>query len=533
MAYNLLTEPWIPVLDRKNRFIEQGIVDVLLNAPDLVAISDPAPPIEFGILRMLTAFVMDAWEVENGDDVIRLLNAGKFDRDTIDNYVSRWGNRFDLFQPEHPFYQVPATGVDPKETEPVARLLQHIPAGNFTTFFHHVPAASQAFSPAVCARGLCTIPSFMTAGGRGYAPSINGAPPWYVEVVGRSLFETLILNICGKELPTNIGTTPPVWRSDEEVQAGAEINQFSLLQGLTWQSRRVHLFPAEGGRCTYTGKPSNTLVREIAYSGGYKARGSWTDPQVAYEIGSKGANPLRPKEGRVIWRDIGPLMLLRQRDYTNSQKKVSYERPVVVQQYIELQRESHLPKTADLIIKVYGLRTDKMKIFEWHTDQLALPLDVALNDRAGKQIQEAMEHAETCDYFLRAAIRLAYPREGEGAKDPYGTLQSRASNLFWTELYEKFEHEIVAEGIAKQDPSDPNAPATLLDGWKKHLKKVGAQILDRTLSQLDADAEEITRAVNARDFFGRIIHNKFFPPPAGTKKTAKPAKKRSTKPIKK
>lgn len=499
-SFNVLTDPWIPTIDASGKITERGIVDTLLQAHSLVGISDPAPPIEFGIYRLLIAFVMDAYQLRTLDQLEDLVGAGAFDGTVIDDYVATVGReRFDLFDVNHPFLQSPPEEGIGEKPDLVVRLFQHLPSGTFATHFHHASEDSHAICPADCVRGLVTIAPFMTAGGAGYSPSVNGAPPWYVLVRGRNLFETICLN-CYVLDPRLYGE-PPAWRSTVRVGPKEERKCSSLLEALTWRPRRVRLIPGEGGQCTYCGRSSFLLVRQMVFSFGFKSAGGWIDPQVAYRYDNEGPSPLRPREDRELWRDTGPLMLLTQKDYESDNGRVRYQRPFVVQQLSELRRDGAVPPEEPLILDVYGMRTDmKMKIFEWQQETLALPSRVAENPRAGSLVQQALEAAEEVSFALGVALKRAYPRQGSGNDKALGNLITSARQVFWTALRLRFEQDFIGI-LANQGAVDATAEAELRRVWNEALRECGTLALEGALEQLDSDAKALRRQVEARSFF--------------------------------
>ncbi len=99
-------------------------------------------------------------------------------------YAERIGwHRFDLFDPERPFLQTPPQAGDTDKAKSVVELFYHLPTGTNVIHFFHMEEAEQAVAAAV-ARALCSDRTFMTSGGAGYSPSINGTPPWYVWALG-------------------------------------------------------------------------------------------------------------------------------------------------------------------------------------------------------------------------------------------------------------------------------------------------------------------------------------------------------------
>ena len=224
-------------------------------------LTDPSPAVELGIYRILIALIIDAYDVHRYRQLVNLLWAGRFDIDALDQYVSSVGEcRFDLFDSDYPFLQISEEAADGLSREPVSRLLQHIPSGSFWLHFHHQRSDLQAFSPAVCARALSTVAPFMTAGGAGHSPSINGAPPWYVLVLGNNLFETLVLNCCVMIILGQEGDAPPAWSGEDHAgREGAHVTVKSICEGYTWRPRSIRFISSQC-QCTYTGAQSDVLV---------------------------------------------------------------------------------------------------------------------------------------------------------------------------------------------------------------------------------------------------------------------------------
>lgn len=508
-TYNVLTEPWIPTVDKQGGLRELGIADVLASAHELEAIVDSSPLIQFGLYRLLIAFVMDAYSINETEDLEDLLKKGRFEQRALDAYfLEKCADAFDLFSPKRPFLQ--AGAADELKRDSVSRLFQHLPAGGGLTHFHHLDQRTQAFSPAVCARGLCTIAPFMTAGGAGYSPSINGIPPWYVLVLGENLFETIALNCATLSMTWLNGNESPAWRSRTEVLPKMPVSKVSLLQGLTWRPRRVRLFPGEGGVCKYSGVNSDILIREIGYGPGAAARleNNWRDPQAALRISGKGLSPLRPLAGRELWRDTGPLLLLHEKDYESQYGKVRFERPLVVEQFDYLRKGRFLSGKRTLHIEAYGMQTDgKMKIYEWRYERLVLPAVVSDIPGAGGIIQEAVEKAESVATKIAGALKLAYPREGSGNKNAFKEMIDAVQKQYWELLRQDFE--LLLKTLSEANPEDINIRSGNMPNWIKKVVRQASACLDAAIEHLDADADGLFRQVRARDWF-RMQTSKLF-----------------------
>ena len=109
------------------------------------------------------------------------------------------------------------------------------------------------------------------------------------------------------------------------------------------------------------------MVRTMVYNMGESRDGGaafWRDPFAAYrprkdEIGEP--VPLRPQEGRALWRDYASLFLDPSR-----QQPGGTLRPSVLDQIDALADRGLLPTIEEIHVRCVGMRTDmKAKIFEW------------------------------------------------------------------------------------------------------------------------------------------------------------------------
>lgn len=515
-TFNLLTEPWIPVMDMSGKVKEMGILDTLYEAHNLAEISDPSPLIQFGIYRLLIAFVMDAMELKNEPGLRRAIERKQFDMSVIDAYTERWKNRFDLFDKEHPFMQSPENNEYDKEKNiwRIQYLMHHTSPSLIDNFFSHGIEDAHAFSYEQCVKGLVAIPPFTFYTGRTFVKGINRGPPLYVLIKGENLFQTILYNSCVIDyIDKPKGNEPPAWRSDMIIKPELPVDVLSLLQGLTWRPRRIRLLPGEGGICTYTGKLKESLVRTMYFGGGLKATGKWADPQVAYEITEEEIKPIRPLESREPWRDMGPLMLLHR--YDTTAKKENFEQPAVVSQYTNLVEMEAVSDKKPLILELYGLRKDgkEVRLHEWTIERLSLPWGVLLVKNAGKQVQDAMDCAEIVVRSVGWAIKKAYPRSGEGNKNALGHIIDNATYAYWSSVKPQFMEWFLKDLSSQQadHSSDPDAPQRLLNQWKEIIMKEGSRCLDNAIDPLDTNAKELERRVLARNSYWMNVKSQLYP----------------------
>lgn len=505
--FDLLTRPWIPVIGLNGKSELLGFSDVILRAHELARISDPAPPVQFGLYRWLTVLVQAAFRIFEYEDLEERWNEGRFPESDWLSYIERVGTRrFDLFDPERPFMQAPPGGK--AERKSVAELFFHFPKGNNALHFTYVEERSHAVAPAVAARALSSIAPFMTAGGRGYSPSINGTPPWYLLPMGRNLFETLLLNcyLPSRQGPYGDPRRPvgPAWERDESVEPGVEKVPRSLFEGLTWQPRVVRLIPGEGGVCTYSGEESEVLIREIEWGPGHKAsqEGDWRDPNVAYSIDKKGLRlPLRPRANRHVWRDYGALFLV----HAPQEKKDMYDHPAIVKQIARLKSEMFLPKEAAEQFELYGLRADKAKLFEWHYTTLPAKTPVISDVNVASKVREAIELAELVSQALASSLNRLYPKlSDERQRGQLKRSVQQAQYHFWAQLESVFQEDFLP-GLALLNPEDYRGRESLLAGWKAAVRKIATENFELGLSAVDSGAEAYLKQAEARRvFFGHL-----------------------------
>ena len=200
--YNVLEEPWIPVIDLDGKRKMLGIMDTLAQAHQIKEISDTIPSYEYGVFRFLCAFLMDVYRPEEWGSIQDLYDRKSFDMGTIQDYIEcckKEGVSFDLFDKKRPFLQTAYNEEYDKNLVSVAALNIAMPSGNNHIHFEHRKEQEQSMTYEEAARGLCALNLFCTAGAQGYPSTINGAPPIYFVYEGANLFESLVYSMVAVE----------------------------------------------------------------------------------------------------------------------------------------------------------------------------------------------------------------------------------------------------------------------------------------------------------------------------------------------
>ena len=121
IEFNLLTEPWVRVRRPDNTVQEVSLTDALLHAQDYVDLAGEMPTQDAAVLRLLLAVLFTVFSrvdakgkpqpLAQSDDALErwseLWQLGHFPAEPVRDYLEQWKDRFWLFHPTHPFWQVP------------------------------------------------------------------------------------------------------------------------------------------------------------------------------------------------------------------------------------------------------------------------------------------------------------------------------------------------------------------------------------------------------------------------------------------
>lgn len=267
-SFNLLGEPWIPVLWRGGRAERVGIKTALTNAGKIRQIAATNPMDNVALLRFLLAVLL--WcKAEAKEALGRLMDADPkvlgIPEDWLGSLTEHEG-KFDLFDCNYPFMQ--DVGVQDSKANAATELVHDIPSGSALNHFLHSNDFKAGLCPACCALGLVRWPCYATAGTKGAGQSMTASPNGNTPAYSLDVCDSLL--VCLQASLNRIVGTPsdvPIWDSSKVP------NSLGPLSGLTWRSRRVVLsVPSDndGKPCAYCGAREGGLVREIRFQPGWK-----------------------------------------------------------------------------------------------------------------------------------------------------------------------------------------------------------------------------------------------------------------------
>ena len=264
IEFNLLTEPWIRVRLRDNTVREVSLTEALVSAQDYVDLAGEMPTQNAAVLRLLLAVLFTVFSrvdakgeprpLMQSDDALErwseLWQLGHFPAEPVRDYLEQWKDRFWLFHPTHPFWQVPQAKIGTEYGAAKLNGEMSESSNKLRLFPLYAGQSKEQLSYPQAARWLLCVNGYDDTSAK---PKGKGLPSvgagWlgkigFIQAQGDNLYETLMLNLTllrdGREC---WGESKPCWeleapKSAERTEICCPDNPAQLL---TLQSRRLLL----------------------------------------------------------------------------------------------------------------------------------------------------------------------------------------------------------------------------------------------------------------------------------------------------
>lgn len=462
MKYSVLTEPVIPVIWPDGNEEETGIKDLFIQAHRIKDIGGSNPLERYAVMRLLIAFAMDMLHPETGYDRADLLQAGAFDKGVLDAYIQECecnGERFNLFDSEHPFLQSKYDEkLDEKALKPAAVIVHTLPSGNNHIFIDHRLSENHSLSFPEAFRALCASYYFCVSGTAGPS-SVNNTPPLTAVMIGKNLFETIVLNMVSvaeaAPLPYGCGETP--WRKDRKIIPREEVASVSLLEGMTWMPRRITLVPDQNG----------VTVSKVYCQAGLNFKGNdlWNDPHVPrFRKKDDSFGTVKPENGRAVWRDAGTLL------YDHGSKYV--RQPLAIRCLLNLFDEEELPEW--IPVRTAGLVTNQAAYTGWVEDQLSLPASLFYEQEKADLFREDITAIETMQAQIYSSVQRNFDKPRSSSPSDEHETASQCQMYFLKEAHDMMFGDAIFE-ISGSVKGKEHA---------EHFCKAIRDIISRTLEQV-------------------------------------------------
>lgn len=398
-SFNLVDEPWIPCVREDKVTVELSLLGVFAQAHQLRHLAGDSPLVTAALLRFLLALAHRVYGPHDEEEWVRLWEMERWDVQPLEEYLSIWRHRFDLFDAAHPFYQADDERVKPKS---VISLSHDRASGNNATLFdHHTESTGETLSPAQAARTLIAAQAYGLAGlspiKQNFTDGASAGGILFL-VEGDSLRETMLLNMLSYPPDTNqfkvqTDKDKPAWEMDN-AYLPKRTNPLGYLDYLTWQNRRVRLLPER-----FAGR---TVVRNMTMGPALRMDASVLDPMMHYREDKKlGHIALSFREDRVLWRDSASLFGITANNGTGMRPPATFQWLRWLLEEMETPEKHRLYRTLAL-----GMSKKQAKVFFFRQESLPLPLAYLTQEELVTYLHTVLSRTETVAFDLVQALRL-------------------------------------------------------------------------------------------------------------------------------
>jgi CRISPR system Cascade subunit CasA len=501
----------------ENDLREVSLTQALLQAHTFAALAGETATQDVAVFRLLLAVLHTVFSrvdeagnpghVNRRGDAFRrwqaLWNLRQLPPKPIEDYLTQWRDHFWLFDPERPFFQTEeAKRRKPKPYDVAKMNGELVESGNKRRLFpSRTGEGKKTLSYGEAARWLLYLngwddvalkPSDIAKKNKDRSPASVG---WlgklgYVEAVGSSLFETLLLNLTllrdGVELWDPMDCKP-CW---EEEACEAELNQIPVPNHpaalLTMQYRRGKLEAENGVVCryyVYSGdqiSPTNAFAEQNTLWRKVKGKGGEPDVWI----------PRTHDPARQLWRDFSAI----------ASQSDSSRIPGVVQWIALLMRNRILPKGQQVQLRIaanlYNDNPTSRAVEDLFSDQLTLHADLLteLGTQWRKRIEEEIQDCDRGAYAcgrLAKELNLAAGGTGDGC-------DQRGKALFYDAIDGPFRAWLA--GLSAQQ--DRVEIVKRCDAWRQAAKTMGLR-LGKQLVDEAGSAAFVGRAVEEKGKKGK------------------------------
>ncbi len=462
--YNLVDEPWIPVLvrDGTNRLASldgvfsdanDDIVDLALNPYERVA-----------VFRLLLCIAQSALGPGGLKDEADWKAAKPLVGPASSKYLAKWHDRFFLYGP-HAFMQPDCIGLAKSGGAATReKLILSLAVGNKSTLFDHgAVAPNRPLDDSTLAIGLLAYLNFSAGGlssqcvwdGKPTEKIIQGAPlrersMLVSMLMGKSLMETIWLNLqTDKWVKDSLGTTwgKPFWEIEVLSRTATNKNERTFLGHLVPLSRAVKLASGE----------SSCILGEALQ---YPQLPEWRDPMASVKClkdtkGNKVTDTYVSSDpSKMPWRELASILSVKE---TGGRKSA-----------LALRHLNSLTSEQEFTLWTGGLYSEKAK--EVDTVEWMVSLSVGLlEEPAMNRYQQAIDWADRQRFSLALAAE-EYARVMYVEKEKLRRFAIPAERVFWDLLAEPGNQRLV---------QDVNSE-TYLEDWKKAVGSMAKEAYRRT-----------------------------------------------------
>lgn len=348
---NLLTDPWIPV--RNAPSAEITLQELLCNDNSALELDFHRDDMELAALQLAICLTQAIFTPADAAELKQRIKT-PFSADEYQQACAPFAEYFDLHHPTQPFMQ--SRGVKAKEPTRAQKIFAGLGA-NHALFNDagEIQSAPASWIAIALFNQAVNCPSF----GGGFKGGLRGEAPLSTLIKGKSLRETLWLNVLSQDfistsLPhtAKIESDLPTWVTPIKEKANIPAHTIGLLRGLFWQPAKVELLWDDAGLCTGFNKEKFK----------YDIEGFWLHPHSPHFLSKKA-----DKQYYASFRSTAPVWTYcNQFLFEKLPEQDGYVPALVVTQYRKLY------PNADLQLISGGYRNNQASILQRRHELLAL-----------------------------------------------------------------------------------------------------------------------------------------------------------------
>lgn len=495
--FNLIDEPWIRVMDENCKVVEVSLLDAIINAHKYKSLSGELPTQDVAVMRLILAVIhtvvsrYDEYGDENDledseDDALDrwkgLWEQGYFPENAVREYLEQWHERFWLFHPDRPFYQISQTAMDSIITNQKRILLSKFngeisESANKINFFSIASGKEkESLNYSEATRWLISMNSFDDTFIKPQGKDLESASVGWVGslgvtyLLGNNLFETLMLNLVLINKDDVECEQNPLWEKDEicekeRVKIGMPNNSAELY---TIQSRRVHLY-RENGEIKFFHNIAGDLL---------SVDNAFREPMTIWHIANKEgtvSKPMKHNAPTQMWREFSVLY-----------QKEKNQRAGVVEWYKNylygkgLIKKSVFLKTA--IVAVEYDTSSAHKIINYFSDSLSMHSEILSDIGANwrSDIETEIQHCESLAYEIGKFAQNLYVASG-GDNSPKNKTFTELPGKVKEQLYYRLDMPFRKWLISINPATMGEDKNKKIKEWQDEARKIAADYADELM----------------------------------------------------
>lgn len=501
--YNLIDEPWIRVTDKNCNIIEVSLKDAIINAHEYKALKGELPTQDVAVMRLILAVIHTVISRYDEDGEKNLLDDdedealerwkswwdnGRFPEKSVSDYLDEWHERFWLFHPERPFFQVGGLHIGTDYGSP--KLNGEISeSGNKVRLFSSYSGNKKnSLTYSQSARWLLYLNAYddtsakpskegkIKAGGSLPSPGAG----WLgklglIYLTGNNLFETLMLNLVLINEDKVQYDQKPIWECEkvsdaERVQISIPDN---LAQLYTLQSRRILLNRKGNEVISYKLLGGDFFDKENAF---FEPMTVWRVPKNDKNM-NEPVTPKRHDSSKQMWREFSVI-------YNDEKTEDKNRRSGVVNWYCNyLYGRSCLSNNHFLTTAITAVEYGDKDFFVKNIFSDSLTLHSALLSDLGRNWRSIIEdEIKKCEKLAGYTVYLAkdlYVASG-GSNSSKDKHYIEITNTAKEQLYYRLDMPF-REWLSNIDPDCEKQK--ILNDWQKTAKNIALKYAEELVSE--------------------------------------------------